>query len=143
MADPITRSGSYYTAPRDANRVPTLLGVSTADGITPVPVEVNPSTGQLQVNTGAGGGLPTAVVYGQKAVTATAAVLPTAALTEGVIITGLSTNTISVFIGDASVTTATGVELQPGAALSAAISNLNKLYVIASTTGATVTWLGS
>jgi hypothetical protein len=33
--------------------------------------------------------------------------------------------------------------LQPGAALSAAISNLNKLYVIASTTGATVTWIGS
>lgn len=50
------------TAPRtnaghDQNRVPTLIGVSTVDGITPVPAEVDPATGQLQVSgTGGGGG---------------------------------------------------------------------------------------
>lgn len=50
MADPIDRSGSYYSSPRDANRVPATFGVSTVDGITPVPLEVNPANGQLQVN---------------------------------------------------------------------------------------------
>lgn len=50
MADPITRSGSAYTSPRDGNRVPAVFGVSTVDGITPVPLEVNPLTGQLQVS---------------------------------------------------------------------------------------------
>lgn len=49
------------TAPRsnaghDQNRVPTLIGVSTVDGITPVPAEVDPTNGQLQVSGSGGGG---------------------------------------------------------------------------------------
>jgi hypothetical protein len=49
------------TAPRtnaghDQNNVATLIGVSTTDGITPVPVEVDPTTGQLQVSSTGGGG---------------------------------------------------------------------------------------
>lgn len=49
------------TAPRtdaahDQNWTPTLLGVSTTDGKTPVPVEVDPLTGQLQVSGSGGGG---------------------------------------------------------------------------------------
>ena len=55
MSDPITRSGSNYSAPRDSNRVPVTFGVSTVDGITPVPLEVNPSTGQLQTSSSGGG----------------------------------------------------------------------------------------
>lgn len=31
-------------APRDDDRVPVLLGVSSVDGTTPTPVGVNPST---------------------------------------------------------------------------------------------------
>jgi hypothetical protein len=33
----------------DQNRKPTLIGVSTADGFTPVDIEVDPLTGQMQV----------------------------------------------------------------------------------------------
>lgn len=49
------------TAPRsnashDQNHVPTLMGVSTSDGTTPIPVEVDPTTGQLQVSSSGGGG---------------------------------------------------------------------------------------
>ena len=36
-------------AKRDANRVPTLIGVSTADGATPILLEVDPGTGELLV----------------------------------------------------------------------------------------------
>ncbi len=50
MADPITRSGSTYSLPRDANRVPVIGGVSSADGDTATPVEVNPTTGRTLVD---------------------------------------------------------------------------------------------
>ncbi|HZX13037.1 MAG TPA: hypothetical protein VFF49_01385, partial [Thermodesulfobacteriota bacterium] len=35
------------TAKRDENRVPTLIGVSTADGTTSILLEVDPNTGAL------------------------------------------------------------------------------------------------
>lgn len=38
----MARSGSPYSTPRDANRVPLLVGASTTDGITPVVLEVDP-----------------------------------------------------------------------------------------------------
>lgn len=49
MTTPRTNAG------HDQNFVPTLLGVSTIDGTTPVPVEVDPTTGQLQVSSTGGG----------------------------------------------------------------------------------------
>lgn len=58
----MTRSGSTYTVPRDGNHVPALFGVSTVDGITPIPLEINPSTGALLTygsSSGASGGLVT------------------------------------------------------------------------------------
>lgn len=36
-------------AKHDDNWVPTLLGVSTVDGKTPIPAEINPTTGGLLV----------------------------------------------------------------------------------------------
>lgn len=33
----------------DDNNVPTLLWVSSVDWVTPVPIEVNPTTGALQL----------------------------------------------------------------------------------------------
>lgn len=44
-------------AARDQNRVTTLLGVSSADGTTPLPVQVDPATGAILVSiSGAGSG---------------------------------------------------------------------------------------
>ena len=51
-----TRSGSSYSVPRDANRVPFLVAASTADGITPVVLEADPTTHLLQVSSSGGGG---------------------------------------------------------------------------------------
>ena len=50
------RSGSAYSVPRDANRVPFLVAASTADGVTPVVLEADPTTHQLQVSSSGGGG---------------------------------------------------------------------------------------
>ena len=52
----MSRSGSPYSTPRDANRVPFLVAASTADGITPVVLEADPTTHQLQVSSSGGGG---------------------------------------------------------------------------------------
>ena len=46
----MSRSGSSYSVPRDANRVPFLVAASTADGITPVVLEADPTTHSLAVN---------------------------------------------------------------------------------------------
>lgn len=37
-------------AKRDENRVPVLLGVSSVDGVTPVPIRVDPLTGRVLAN---------------------------------------------------------------------------------------------
>lgn len=37
------------TTPRDGNRVPAVFGVSDADGITPVPIYVDPDTNEMHV----------------------------------------------------------------------------------------------
>ena len=37
------------TAKRDPNRVPTLIGVSSTDGTTPILLEVDPVSGRLRV----------------------------------------------------------------------------------------------
>lgn len=50
----MSRSGSKYTAPRDGNRVPFILAASTADGITPVVLEADPSTHALVVSSTGG-----------------------------------------------------------------------------------------
>lgn len=87
--------------------------------------------------------LPTAILSGQQAVTATAASLSANVLTRGLCVEALSTNTISVFVGGSTVTTTTGLELPPGAAYCSPLSNTVLLFVVASSTGASVTWSGS
>jgi len=45
-------------AKRDQNYVPTLLGVSVTDGVTPVPIYADPTTHRLYVDLGTSGGSP-------------------------------------------------------------------------------------
>jgi len=42
-------------APRDNNRVPTILATSNVDGVTPLPIYVDPTTHFVQVDDGATG----------------------------------------------------------------------------------------
>jgi len=51
MTDSVMRGGSGISIPRDANRVPALYGVSSADGTTPIPIEVDPATGRILIGT--------------------------------------------------------------------------------------------
>lgn len=60
--------------------------------------------------------------------------------TNGILVQAISTNTASVFIGDATVTTSSGFELQPGQAVPFTASNITALYVIGSNTSDKVCW---
>lgn len=79
--------------------------------------------------------LASTVIVGQKKITASAVQLGSNVLTNGVIFTALSTNAGNIFIGGSGVTTTVdgtgnGYILEPGASVSAAISNTNLYYVI-------------
>jgi hypothetical protein len=81
------------------------------------------------------------------AVTSTAVRLPDRRLVNGVIITAKSTNTTNILVGDFDVTTTqdgtgNGEILEPGASLSYAVDNLNRVW-INGTAGAIISYSGS
>jgi hypothetical protein len=85
----------------------------------------------------------TTSLSGQQAVTGTAASLGTHTVGGGFCVVADSGNTINVFLGPTGVTTSTGFPLLPGQTACNNLGNTNELFVVASTTGATVEWLGT
>jgi len=88
-------------------------------------------------------GTPSATInIGQttSAVTAVQLSSSSIAMTNGVVVQALSTNTASVFIGNSSVTTANGFELTAGSSLTISPSNINLVYVIGSNATDKVCW---
>ena len=83
-----------------------------------------------------------AAYSGQQAVTGTAAALATNSVKHACV-KALIANTIYVYLGPAGVTTATGFELTPGQAVCLPVQNTNLLYVVGSTTGASVSWIAT
>jgi len=137
----ITGTGSLVVVLYGYSDNPAAGGTSSNSISSPVDgsgyVEVDCKTGCSATS------VPTSILAGQQAVTATAAALASNSLTRGLCVQALSTNTISVFVGPSGVTTSTGIELPPKASYCPALSNSNELYVVASTTGASVTWSGN
>lgn len=81
----------------------------------------------------------TTVTTGQQAVTASAVVLPTVTA-QRVCIKVLTAGTQTVYFGPSGVSTATGQELSPGDAWCGKVDNLNRIFVIAGSTGSTVAY---
>lgn len=84
-------------------------------------------------------GFASSPLAGQQAVTATAVNLGANA-THAVCITALTANTIPIYVGGSAETTSNGFPLNPGDFYCWQVSNSNLLYVIASTTGASIAW---
>jgi hypothetical protein len=82
----------------------------------------------------------TSITSGQQAVTATAAALPSST-TRSVCVKAVVANSINVYLGPSTVTTSTGMELAPGDVICLPLANPSAIYVIASTTGASVSWI--
>ena len=82
-----------------------------------------------------------APITGQQAVTASAVALPTTTMSRPVCLYALPANALTVYFGPSGVTTSTGFPLAPGASMCGlTVSNLNQLYVIASSTGSSVAY---
>lgn len=80
-----------------------------------------------------------ALTTGQQAVTASAVNLGSNAA-KAVCVHALIANTINVYAGASGVTTSTGMEIPPGQGFCWNVANTNLVYVIASTTGASVSF---
>lgn len=95
--------------------------------------------------TGTGGTFPitqaafTSLVTGQQAVTTSAVALTTNTASR-VCVKVLSAGTQTIYFGPAGVTTGTGQELQPGDGWCGAVSNTDKIFVIAGGAGSSVAW---
>jgi hypothetical protein len=82
-----------------------------------------------------------APVTGQQSVTASAVALPSTSLTRPVCLFAPNTNSTTVYYGPSGVTTSTGFPLLPGASMCGlTVANLNQIFVIASTTGSSVSY---
>lgn len=125
--------------PFGPNRTPLLMGLSSGDGKTPVPIAVDPATGNLFITGSISVGGTNANLYtGQVTVNTTQVQVSSVshALSNGIIIKALSTNAAAIYIGLTGVTNTTGDILEPGDTRGYAVSNANLLYIIstASTT---------
>lgn len=77
---------------------------------------------------------------GQQAVTGSAAALASSTA-RAACVKAASGNSLVVYVGNsASVTTSTGYGIEAGQSFCTPLTNLNQIYVIASSTGSSVTW---
>jgi hypothetical protein len=79
------------------------------------------------------------VYSGQQSVTATASALASNSA-KNVCVKALAENAINVYVGPSGVTSSTGMELAPDESICMPVSNTNLIYVVASSTGASVSW---
>lgn len=78
---------------------------------------------------------------GQQAVTGTATKLPNLN-TQNVCLKVIPAGTQVVYVGSsAAVTTSTGYPLSAGDSVCMVVNNLNQIYVVATTTGSTMSWV--
>lgn len=133
--------------PFGKNHAPLLTGLSSVDGVTAVPVAVDPTDGAIEVNIDS---VSVALITtnanlytGQKTVNTTAVQvsITSHSLSNGIIIKAPSTNSAAIYVGVLGVTTANGDMLEPGESKGYAVNNSNIPYIIsvASTTDI-VTW---
>lgn len=94
---------------------------------------VNPTTALPEScagSGGGGGGSSSAVKSFVQTTTASAVVLPTNTLANGMVCQSLTGNSGTIYVGPATVTTANGYALIPGQAISWGVANSNQVYIV-------------
>lgn len=86
---------------------------------------------------------PATIYSNQQTCTASAVALPSQALTNGVAIKALKTNTGTAYLGPSGVTTATGFPILAGDSISYAVTNLSAVFLICSGTTDVVAFTGN
>ena len=91
-------------------------------------------------------GLPSTIYNGQKTVTAAGtaeALAGSQAITSGVHVKALLGNTDIVYVGDSGVSSANGLELNPGESVFVEVSNLLSVFVDSAVNGEGVSYLAT
>lgn len=76
---------------------------------------------------------PATVYTAQQTATSSAVALASQALVNGAVVTALTTNTVTVYVGPSGVTSSTGYPLTAGQSISFGVTNTNAIYIIAPT----------
>ena len=84
---------------------------------------------------------PSGFTAGQQAITASAAALPSASLTTGVVFTNGSS--AIVYIGGSGVTSSTGYALAVGASVGLVVAQLSSVYIIGTASSGNLSYIGS
>jgi hypothetical protein len=77
---------------------------------------------------------PSSIYSNQQAATLSATALPSQALVNGIVLTALATNTGTIYVGPAGVTSATGYPLAAGQSISYAVANLSAISIVGTNT---------
>jgi hypothetical protein len=133
-----TAANAWFSKVTDGTNTAAVKAASTAPVAADPAVVVSVSPNGNSV-VAAGNGT---VLSNQQAVTASAVALATNTCKRACV-KALNGNTINIFVGPSGVTTGTGMELGPGQAVCMPVTNTNLLFVIASATGASVSWIAT
>lgn len=139
----VTATNSFLLDATFTGRINTLgqkaMAASTpvviASDQSSIPVTLSSTTITATVNPAGFTTLST----GQQAVTSSAVVLPTVTA-RFVCIRVLSAGSQTVYFGPSGVTTSTGMELLPGDGWCGSLDNVNRIFVIASSSGSTIAY---
>ena len=99
---------------QDPNFVPVAGGISSADDTVVLPIKIDSVTGRVLTSATSSTSVPSTVLNGSKAVTTagTAVALAVSTTIVSVVVKAKYANTGTIYIGNASVSSANGVELQ-------------------------------
>lgn len=125
ITNPVAVTGTFFQATQPVS-LATLPALTTGSA----------TIGNVNIN---GNGT---VISGQQAVTTSAVALATNSA-KGACVRSSINSTVTVYLGPSGVTTSTGHELNPGDSVCLPVSNTNLLFAISTSTGGTVTFLGS
>jgi hypothetical protein len=106
------------------------------DPTQPLPAGTNTLGAVTQAN-------PVTISAGQQTLTASAAALPSQALTNGVVLTALATNNGTVYVGPSGVTSSTGYPLNAGQSVAYAVTNQSAIFIIGTNTTDKVAFTGN
>jgi len=128
---------------RDVNRIVTLLLVDDTGEI--VQAKADSTTDRLKVNTTITGDITIAdtLYNGHKTVSAagTAEALASSTSIKSVTVKALRTNTGTIYVGDSSVSSSNGFEIDPGESVDIEIDDLATVYIDADTNGDGVSYI--
>lgn len=130
---------------QDPNSIAVSGGESSADSSVVLPVKIDSVTGRLLTSTVSVVAVPSSVLNGSVVVTTggTAVALAVSTTITSVVVKAKYGNTGTIYIGNATVDSSNGVELQAGDAISIDIDDLAKVYVDASVNGEGVDYLAT